>query len=343
MVLNRRSFLRGCGGLAIGGVMGAMLTMPARPALAMGDRPCRVAVVFDVTGKFDKSFAESAWKGARLAKQRPNIIVRELEAEAPGLRSQTVRVAAEGADLVITIGQDFSQAVGEVAQDFPAVRFTAIEAVIQGPNIQTVHFREQEAAFLAGAAAALTSKSQIIGFVGGMSVPSVRRFQQGFIAGAHHISSRIAVLSAMAGTDVQTAFRNPYAGYTAAQSLIDQGADVIFAAAGATSLGVYQAVADRQRYSIGVDSDQRYLFPGSMMTAVIKHVDGVVDHAAATCQSDLWTSGRQSLGLSDFSMGLAMEADGATLLAGDIQRRLKELERDIIQGTLPVVLLTEDD
>lgn len=311
--------------------------------MGIGASPCRVAVVFDVTGKFDKSFAESAWKGARLAKQRPGITVRELEAEAPGLREQTVRVAAEGADLVITIGQDFSQAVSKTARDFPAVRFTAVEATAQGPNIQTVQFREQEAAFLAGAAAALTSKNQIIGFVGGMPIPSIRRFQQGFIAGAHHINSRIAILSAMAGTDAQTAFRNPYAGYAAAQSLMDQGADVVFAAAGATSLGVYQAVADRQRHSIGVDLDQRYLFPGSMLTAVIKHVDAVVEQAAATCQSDLWTSGYQNLGLSDFSMSLAMGPEASSLLPEDTRQTLKTLEQQIIQGTLQSVLLDGDN
>lgn len=294
--------------------------------------PCKVAVVFDVTGKFDKSFAESAWRGVRRARGHPGLVVRELEAENPALRLQSVRVAAEGADMVITVGSEFAAAVGQVAAEFPQVRFTAIEAVVSGPNVQDVHFREQEGAFLAGAAAALMSRTQILGFIGGLDLPSIERFQGGFRAGAQFVNPAVSVLTVMAGTDTETAFRDPYAGYTAAQGVMDQGADVVFAAAGATGLGAYQAVADRQRYSIGVDTDQSELFPGSMLTAVVKHVDAVVEQAALTCNTDQWMAGRIDLGLSDWSISLAAGPESRRLLPADVRSRLEQIQQEIISG-----------
>lgn len=332
MMIARRRFLKSCGLMVALGTSGALgRTAWAKDHPGSGE-PCRVTVVFDITGKFDKSFGESAWNGARRAKKNPQIRVRELEAETPALRAQTVRVAAEGADLVVTVGQEFASAVQTVAKEFPKVRFTAIEAEAVGENIQSIHFREQEGGYLAGVAAALKSRSGILGFVGGAPIPSVTRFLHGFIAGAHSVNSQLAVLTSMAPSTGADTFRDPYAGYAAAQSLMNQGADVIFAAAGATGLGAYQAVADRQRFSIGVDTDQTYLFPGSMLTSVVKHVDGVVEHAAATCHSRLWSSGFRDLGVADWSISLALGPQNLSLMSADLQSRLEDIREGLVDG-----------
>jgi basic membrane protein A and related proteins len=294
------------------------------------------AVVFDMGGKFDKSFNEAAYAGAERFKKETGIAYREFEVTAEAQREQALRnMARRGSTIVVGIG--FSQASGmeKVAKEFPNLKFAIVDAVVDLPNVQSIVFKEHEGSFLVGMAAAMASKTGKVGFVGGMDIPLIRRFALGYEEGARYVNPKIEIFQNMTGT-TPAAWNDPTRGGELARSQFDRGADVIYAAAGATGLGVLQAAKDKGRLAIGVDSNQNYIHPGTILTSMIKRVDLAVYETFKTAREGIWKAGVRSLGVAEGGVGYALDDNNRKLITADMEKRLQQARADIVAGKIKV-------
>lgn len=294
------------------------------------------AVVFDMGGKFDKSFNEAAYNGAERFKQDTGTAYNEFEIKNPAQREQALRrLADRGSDPIVSIGFSQAPAVEKIAPDFADTRFAIVDMVVEKPNVKSIVFKEQEGSFLVGALAALASKTGKVGFVGGMDVPLIRRFACGYEQGAKHINAQIEVFQNMTGT-TPAAWNDPTKGAELAKSQFDRGADVVFAAAGGTGVGVYQAAADAGKLAIGVDSNQNHLHPGTMLTSMVKRVDQAVYNAFESAAKGNWQPGVESLGLAEGGVDWALDEHNAPLITEEMKTKMQELKDAIIKGDIKV-------
>jgi basic membrane protein A len=294
------------------------------------------AIVFDMGGKFDKSFNEAAYVGAERFKKETNIAYREFEVTAEAQREQALRnMARRGSTIVVGIG--FSQASGmeKVAKEFPNVKFAIVDAVVDLPNVRSIVFKEHEGSFLVGMAAAMASKTGKVGFVGGMDIPLIRRFALGYEEGARYVNPKIEIFQNQTGT-TPAAWNDPTRGGELARSQFDRGADVVYAAAGATGLGVLQAAKDKGRLAIGVDSNQNYLHPGTILTSMIKRVDLAVYETFKYAKEGVWKPGLVSLGVAEGGVGYSVDQYNRTLITADMEKRLQQARADIVAGKIKV-------
>jgi basic membrane protein A and related proteins len=294
------------------------------------------AVVFDMGGKFDKSFNEAAYTGAERFRKETGIAYRDFEVTNEAQREQALRnMARRGAQIVVGIG--FAQASGieKVAKEFPSTKFAIIDAVVDLPNVQSIVFKEHEGSFLVGMAAAMASKSGKIGFVGGMDIPLIRKFALGYEEGAKYVNPKIEVFQNMTGT-TPAAWSDPTRGSELARSQFERGADVVYAAAGGTGLGVLQAAKDRGRLAIGVDSNQNHLHPGTILTSMVKRVDLAVYEAFKTARDGTWKPGVRNLGVAEGGVGYALDQYNRSLITADMERRLTQARADIVSGKIRV-------
>ncbi|MGQ0663008.1 MAG: BMP family lipoprotein [Pseudomonadota bacterium] len=294
------------------------------------------ALLFDMGGKFDKSFNESAYDGAERFKKDTGIAYREFEVTNEAQREQALRnLARRGANMIIAIG--FSQAPGleKVAKEFPDAKFAIIDAVVDLPNVQSVIFKEHEGSFLVGMAAALASKTGKVGFIGGMDIPLIRKFALGYEEGAKFVNPRVEVFQNMTGT-TPAAWNDPTKGGELARSQFDRGADVVYAAAGGTGMGVLQAAKDRGKLAIGVDSNQNHLQPGSVLTSMIKRVDVAVYEAFQTAKAGTLKPGIKVLGLKENGVGYSIDEHNRKLITAEMERRLEQAKAEIIGGKIKV-------
>jgi basic membrane protein A len=294
------------------------------------------AIVYDFGGKFDRSFNQSASEGAERFKKDTGINVREFEITNAAQREQAMRqLAKRGATIIVAIGFTQASAVERVAKEFPQVKFTIVDAVVDLPNVQSVNFREQESSFLCGMAAALASKTGKVGFVGGMDIPLIRKFALGYVEGVHHVNPAAEVFENMTGT-TPAAWGDPTKGAELAKSQFGRGADVVFHAAGATGIGVMQAAADAGRLSIGCDSNQDYLHPGSVLTSAVKRVDVAVYKAFSAAKAGDWKPGQLVLGLAEGGVDYSLDDFNRKLLTPDMEAKLNAAKAAIISGQLKV-------
>jgi basic membrane protein A and related proteins len=294
------------------------------------------AVVFDMGGKFDKSFNEAAYNGAERFKKETGIAYREFEVTNEAQREQALRnMARRGSPIVVGIG--FSQASGieKVAKEFPAIKFTIIDAVVDLPNVQSIVFKEHEGSFLVGMAAAMASKTGKVGFVGGMDIPLIRKFALGYDEGAKYVNPKIEIFQNMTGT-TPAAWNDPTRGGELARSQFDRGADVVYAAAGATGLGVLQAAKDKGRLAIGVDSNQNHLHPGTILTSMVKRVDLAVYETFKSAKDGAWKPGLRNLGVAEGGVGYALDEHNRKLITPEMEKRLTQARADIIAGKIKV-------
>ena len=314
-------------------VLVAAVTAPAGHVAAQEFVP---AIVFDMGGKFDKSFNEAAYAGAERFKKETAIAYREFEVTNEAQREQALRnMARRGSQVVVGIG--FSQASGmeRVAREFPNLKFAIVDAVVDLPNVQSIVFKEHEGSFLVGMAAAMASKTGKIGFVGGMDIPLIRRFALGYEEGAKYVNAKIEIYRNMTGT-TPAAWNDPTRGGELARSQFDRGADVIYAAAGATGLGVLQAAKDKGRLAIGVDSNQNHIHPGSVLTSMIKRVDLAVYEAFKAARDGTWRAGVRSLGVAEGGVGFSLDQYNRGLITPEMERRLGQARTDIVAGKIKV-------
>ncbi len=294
------------------------------------------AVVFDMGGKFDKSFNQGVYDGVERFKTESGIEYREFEVTNETQREQALRrMAQRGANPILGVG--FAQAgpMETVAKEFPDTKFTLIDGVVDLPNVQSVVFKEQEGSFLVGLLAAMASESNAVGFVGGMDIPLIRRFACGFEQGAKHADASVDVIQNMTGT-TPSAWNDPGRGSELAKGQFDRGVDVIYAAAGGTGVGVYQAAKDGGKLAIGVDSNQNYLHPGTMLTSMLKRVDVAAYNAFSEAMNDTWEPGLKVLGLAEDGVGWALDENNESLISADMKAAVEVASAAIVSGEISV-------
>lgn len=294
------------------------------------------AVVYDAGGKFDKSFNEAAYNGIEKFKADTGTNYLEFEVTADAQREQAFRkMAQRGADPIIGIGFSQEAAIKKVAPEFPDIRFVIIDSVVDLPNVQSIVFKEQEGSYLVGVAAAMASKSAKVGFVGGMDIPLIRRFQCGYEQGVKSVNKDAEVIGNMTGT-TPTAWNDPTRGAELAKGQFDQGVDVVFAAAGGTGIGVYQAAKDNGKLAIGVDSNQNHLHPGTMLTSMLKRVDVAVYNSAKAAQDGTWKPGVTVLGLAEEGVDWALDENNQSIVTDEMKAAVDAARADIIAGKVQV-------
>ncbi len=302
-------------------------------ALAADVKP---AVVYGTGGKFDKSFNEAAYGGAERFKTETGIEYRDFEPTGDTQGEQALRnFASRGYNPVIGVSFAWTSAIEKVATEFPDTKFFLIDSVVDKPNVRSIVFKEHEGSYLVGLIAGLTSKSGKVGFVGGMDIPLIRKFECGYEQGARAANANIEVFQNMTGT-TGAAWNDPVRGGELAKNQIDQGADVIYAAAGATGLGVLQTAADNKKYSIGVDSNQNYLHPGSVLTSMVKRVDLAVYNAIKDVQADKFQAGVLALGVAEDGVGWALDDNNKSLITPEIQAAVDKAKAGIVDGSIKV-------
>jgi basic membrane protein A len=294
------------------------------------------AVIFDMGGKFDKSFNQSAYEGAERFKEATGGEYDSFEITNEGQREQAQRkLAQRGGSPVVAIGFAQMGPLEKTAKDFPDTNFVIIDGVVDLPNVRSVVFREHEGSFLVGALAALKSETAAVGFIGGMDIPLIRRFGCGYAQGAKHVNADVKVTQNMTGS-TPDAWNNPTKGGELTKAQIDSGVDVIYAAAGGTGVGVYQAAKDAGKLAIGVDSNQNYLQPGSMLTSMVKRVDVAVEQAFNDAKAGEFETGLQSLGLAEGGVDWALDEHNRDLVTPEMEAKINEIKAGIIDGSITV-------
>ena len=317
---------------AFGVLILAIVSLADAAAAPADDRP--PGIVYALGTKFDKSFNESAWRGAERFKAQTGIAYHEIEIANDNQRVQALsELIRHGAPVVVAVGFDQRAAVETVAGRFPQARITIIDTIVDQPNVQSVVFREQEGAFLVGVLGAMASKSGTIGYLGGMDIPIIRRIGEGYAEGARWAVPGIKIIDNVTGT-TPAAFTDPARGAELARSQFDRGVDVIFAAAGITGFGALQAARDEGRLAIGMDANQNGLFPGTVLTSLVKHVDNAVYDAFISARAGTWSPGVKSLGLSEHGVDYAIDDNDKALITPRMRAKAEEARALIIAGKI---------
>jgi basic membrane protein A len=321
--------------------MTKFLGAAAALALSAGATLADPAIIFDLGGKFDKSFNEAAFNGAKKWAEETGGSFAEIELSSEAQREQALRRFAEaGNNPIVMTGFAFASALETVAADFPDTKFAIIDMVVDQPNVQSVVFNEHEGSYLVGVAAAKASKDHTVGFIGGMDIPLIRKFACGYVQGVKATDPDATVIQNMTGT-TPAAWNDPVKGAELTKAQIAQGADVVYAAAGGTGVGVLQTAADEGILSIGVDSNQNYLHPGKVLTSMMKRVDTAV-YDAFSAGMDL-KPGFNVLGVADGGIDYAVDENNAPVFTDDNKMAVEAAKAGIIDGSIKVHDYMSDD
>ena len=314
-------------------ILGLLSLFATTPATAEDVVP---GLLYNMGGKFDKSFNQAAYDGAEAFKQETGTEYMEFEPTTEAQREQALRnMARRGANIIVAVSFAQTSAVETVAAELPEVKFTLIDGVVDAPNVQSVVFKEHEGSFLVGMLAAMASQTGKVGFIGGMDIPLIRKFACGYEQGAKHVNGDAEVYVNMTG-NTPSAWNDPTKGGELAQSQFDRGADVVFAAAGGTGVGVYQAAKDAGKLAIGVDSNQNHLHPGTMLTSMVKRVDVAVAEAYKAVMNDTWQPGIKVLGLAEDGVAWALDEHNEKLISGEMKAAMGQAEEGILGGSISV-------
>jgi len=317
----------------------AALALTVSSAFAVENKP---AIVFDIGGKFDKSFNESMFNGAEKFKAESGVAYGEFEIANEAQREQAIRnFADQGYSPIIAAGFAQAAAVEKVAKEYPELKFAIVDMVVDLPNVQSIVFNEHEGSYIVGLLAGMASKSGKVGFVGGMDIPLIRKFACGYAQGVKAAKADATIFQNMTG-DTGAAWNDPVKGGEITKGQMAQGADVVYAAAGATGLGVLQAAADGGALSIGVDANQNYLHPGKVLTSMLKRVDVAVYNVMKN-GNDNFKPGIQALGLAEDGVGYAMDDNNKPLVTAEMQAAAEKAKADIISGAIKVHDYTADN
>jgi basic membrane protein A len=334
-------------------VIGAMLivSMSCGGYQDDGKDRIKVGIVFDIGGKNDRSFNAAAWKGVKKAEKDFDIELRDVEPGNPTSIEPAMRAFAERKfDLIIGVGFAQGPIMQKVATDYPDTKFAIIDGVIfeadgktPKKNVASLVFREHEGSFLVGMIAAAKSKTGILGFVGGMDIPLIHRFATGYREGAQSINPDIKVIQNYVGV-TDHAWNNPAKGKELTLAQIQNGADVIFTAAGNSGLGAFDAVeqygkdknGDANKYVIGVDSNQNAVKPGFVLTSMVKRVDVAVYNAVEGLIKGEFKSGFQVFGLDKDGVAYAMDEHNKPLISKDTIDKVEIAKQEIIDGKIKV-------
>jgi basic membrane protein A len=307
-------------------------------------QPLKPAILYDPGGgKFDQSFGQAVHAGAEHFKKDFGIESRDFKPQNDTQIEQSLqRFARETYSPIITAGFIYETMIDKTAPSFPNTKFVIVDAVVKHPNVQSIIFKEYEGSFLVGLLAAKASKTGTIGFIGGMDTPFIRKFSCGYLQGARYVNKDIRVLENMAGA-TPSAWNDPVKGGELARSQMEQGADVIYHAAGPTGTGVLQAVADAKKLGIGVDSNQNGMFPGYVLTSMIKRVDTATYNALVSAHNGTWQGGIIELGIKENGVGWALDEHNAKLITPSMKESVDQVESLIRSGALKVHDYTTDN
>ena len=300
-----------------------------------------VGLVFDIGGRGDNSFNDAADRGLERAKKELHASTQAIEPGDGADRESGLRQLAAGKrDLVIGVGFLFTEDLQAVASEFPEVKFAGVDyTVTEGatlpPNLVALKFKEEEGSFLVGALAALVSKTGRVGFVGGMEIPLIKKFEAGFRAGATTVRPDAEVLVKYAGV-TDDAFKNPSKGKELALALYGQGADVIFHASGATGQGVFTAAREQGKLAIGVDSDQHDMAPGHVLTSMVKKVDVAVFEQVKAVKDGTFRGGVRVFDLASGGVDYVYDERNKALIPDDVRAKVEELRGKIVRGEIVV-------
>ncbi|MBC7797737.1 MAG: BMP family ABC transporter substrate-binding protein, partial [Pyrinomonadaceae bacterium] len=309
----------------------------------------RVGIVFDIGGKDDRSFNAAAWQGVVRAEKELGVVVRDVEPGTPNNIEPAMRAFAEQKfDLIVGVGFAQSPIMKTVARDYPNVNFAIVDGVILGddgkplPNVASLLFREHEGSYLVGMIAASESKTDTIGFLGGMDIPLIKKFKVGYEEGAKSVNPNIRIVDSYVGV-TDSAWNNPGKGKELALSQISKGADVIFTAAGNSGLGAFDAVEQfgekngrAERLVIGVDSNQNGLKPGFVLTSMVKRVDNAVFDVVKTVIADEFQGGFSVFGLDKDGVAFSLDDNNRALISPEVLLKVENARQKIINGEIKV-------
>jgi basic membrane protein A len=312
------------------------MTAAAFSAVAAFAADVKPAVIYDLGGKNDKSFNESAYTGAERFKAETGIAYKDFEIQNDAQREQSARrFARDGHNPIVVIGFSWAAALEKIAVEFPDTQFGIVDMVVDKPNVRSILFTEHEGSYLVGVMAAKASKSGKVGFIGGMDIPLIRKFACGYVQGVKSVNPDAEVFQNMTGT-TGAAWNDPVKGAELAKSQFDRGADVVYHAAGGTGIGVLQAAADAGKLGIGVDSNQNGMHPGKVLTSMLKRVDNAVYNAFMDVKNDKWSTGFNVLDLKAGGVGYAMDDNNKSLVDADMQAAVDAASTAITTGTVKV-------
>jgi basic membrane protein A and related proteins len=314
----------------------ALLGTGCRPRAAEDRSKVHVGIVFDAGGKDDRSFNAAAWKGVQRAAKDFPIVVRDAEPGDPNSVEPALRAFAErGYDLVIGVGFSQTPIVEQVAKDYPKLDFAIVDGVSQLPNVASLIFKEHEGSFLVGMIAARTSKTGVLGFVGGMDIPLIHKFETGYEEGARAVNPNVKVIQNYVGV-TDAAWNNPGKGKELSVAQIGKGADVLFAAAGNSGLGAFDAAEQYGKYVIGVDSNQNWVKPGFVLTSMVKRVDNAVYQIVRDRVNGQFKGGIHVYGLDNDGIGYAMDQYNQKLIPPQVIQEVEAAKQKIIRGEIKV-------
>lgn len=299
-------------------------------------------LLYDIGGKFDKSFSEAAYEGAERFKKETGLEYVDFEVSNEAQRVQAIRRFAEdGRNPIVMAGFSWGTALTTIANDYPKTNFVIIDTVVDKPNVHSILYNEHEGSYLVGLMGAMTSKSKKLGFVGGMDIPLIRKFACGYVGGAK-AGGAIQIIQNYTG-DTPAAWNDPTRGSEIAASQISQGADVVYQAAGGTGVGVLTAAADAGKLGIGCNSNQNYLHPGSVLTSMLKRVDVAVYNAFKDASEGKFPTGVTVLGVKEGGIGFSLDEYNKPLVSAEVLTKVQKAEADIVSGALQVHDYMTDD
>jgi basic membrane protein A len=319
---------------------------PSSSGSTSGAAPAKkIKVALLVTQLGDRSFADSAWDGMKRLQKDMGDKVETKVIEAPEIASfeeNVVSMAKGGYDLIISLGFTYVDLYNKVAPQYPNTKFLLVDAEAKQPNVRSVVFREHEGSYLVGALAAMSSKTGKIGFIGGQDIPLIHRFQGGYEQGAKDVNPKIEVKVAYVGSWTDAA-----KGKELTSVMYNQGADIVYAAAGGSGAGTIEAAKQAKKFAIGVDSNQDYLAPENMLASMVKRVDNAVYAAGKDLVDGKFTAGTIVMGLKEDGVGVS----GLPPVNSDISiknatkanlDKVAKLRQDIIDGKIKVVDKMQD-
>ncbi|MEZ2408375.1 basic membrane protein A [Bosea sp. OAE752] len=305
-------------------------------AAAFAQQPIKPAIVYDKGGKFDKSFNEGVFIGADKFRKETGVEFRDFEPTNDAQIEQALRrFARDGNSPIIAVGFSQATALQKVAAEFPDLKFTIIDMVVELPNVQSIVFKEHEGSYLVGLLGAMASKTDKLGFVGGMDIPLIRKFACGYIQGVKAAKPGAEIFQNMTGS-TPSAWNDPVKGGELAKSQIDRGADVVYHAAGGTGIGVLRAVTDAGKLGIGVDSNQNALHPGKILTSMLKRVDVAAYNSFMAARDGSWKPGISVLGLKEGGIDWALDDNNKALITPEMKAAAEKAKAAIIAGTVQV-------
>ena len=302
-----------------------------------------VGIVFDIGGKDDRSFNNAAWQGVQRAAKDFPIVLRDIEPGTPNAIEPAMRAFAErGYDLIIGVGFAQAPIMEQVAKDYPHINFAIIDGVSNLPNVASLVFKEHEGSYLVGILAAKASKTGTIGFLGGMDIGLIHRFEKGYEEGAQSVNPNIRVIQNYVGV-TDSAWNNPGKGKELALAQIGKGADVIFTAAGNSGLGAFDAIEQQGKqngrashFVIGVDSNQNMVKPGFVLTSMVKRVDNAVYNIVEDVVNHRFSAGIHVFGLDKDGVGYAMDQFNKDLVSQEAIDEAETAKKKIIAGQIKV-------